>query len=195
DTNGCMGTGSVRVAVNPLPTITVNPNSSICVGSTIQLSASGGISYSWLPAAGLNDPHISNPVAGPSASTIYSVTVTDTLGCSSTATTTVRVDPLPVIQIIPNSDLCTGSTIQLYASGGNQYSWTPSSTLNDPNISNPVASPLGNTTYTVTVTDSNGCVNHASTQVIVHSSVQVITVPDQRICIGSATHLNASGGI
>ncbi len=194
DANGCSGSGSITVTVNPLPSVSISADTSVCFGSIAHLSASGGINYSWYPLTGLNNPGISNPVAAPSSSTAYSVSVTDSLGCTSFANTTVIVNPLPVINCIPDASICIGSTIQLTASGGINYSWTPSTSLNFSNVANPVANPFSTTNYTVTVADVNGCVNNAVTHVVVHPYINVAIVPDQNICIGSNVELNASGG-
>ena len=194
DAFGCTGNGSVTVTVNPLPVVNMIADTSVCIGSTIQLFASGGISYAWQPATGLNNPNVANPVAAPSSSTTYSVAVTDTMGCSSSGNTTITVHTLPVVNVIPDTAMCSGSAIQLTASGGITYVWNPASALNNPNISNPIASPLNDISYTVTVTDANRCVNTAVSNVVVHPLVQVLLTPDQSICIGSGTQLNASGG-
>ncbi len=194
DANGCTGSGSVTVTVNSLPAIVINPNTSICIGSNTTLSASGGTSYLWSPSTGLNDPAISNPVANPSSNTVYSVIVTDANNCTNSANTTVTVNPLPTVVISPDAAICIGSTVQLTASGGVNYSWSPSSDLTNANISNPIASPLSNTSYSVTVTDANGCVNTSSTTITVNPFATVNLTASGSICAGSTMQLVASGG-
>src|SRR5690606_7273182 len=82
---GCMDTAAVTVTVNPLPHVTTNPDPVICRGDTTQLLASGGVSYIWSPAAGLSCINCADPVANPSQPTTYTVTGTDTNGCSNTS--------------------------------------------------------------------------------------------------------------
>jgi len=90
----------------------------------------------------------------------YSVLVTNL--CGETATDTVRVEfyPLPVADAGEDVSICPGDTTQLLANGGSSFSWTPGNTLSDPNIQNPRAFPITTTYYTVSVTDTNGCVNY-----------------------------------
>jgi hypothetical protein len=59
--------------------------------SSTQLSASGGVTYSWSPVEGLDDPNIANPIANPTVTTIYTVTVTDQDGCTGTDDVMVEV--------------------------------------------------------------------------------------------------------
>ncbi len=90
-TDSC-GTGrdTIHVTFSPPPTVTTGPNDSICNGSYAQLSASGGTSYSWTPINTLNNPHIANPIATPTTTTVY--TVTASIGnCNATATVTVVI--------------------------------------------------------------------------------------------------------
>ena len=195
DGNGCTSSRFVMVGVNPLPTVSITPDTAICIGSSVQLSVTGGINYSWSPAAGLNDASSSNPVASPFSSTGYSVTATDLNGCSSIDGLTVTVNQLPVVTMIPDTAICTGGNIQLMASGGVFYSWNPSSSLSNSTVSNPVANPFIRTDYVVTVTDAAGCVNQGVTQVDVHADVQVIIATNQHICFGTTAQLLAGGGI
>ncbi len=72
--NGCDSIITTNLTVVP-PSITLSNDTQICLGSSVQLNASGGlISYSWTPMAGLSDPNIANPVATPTQTTSYIVT-------------------------------------------------------------------------------------------------------------------------
>src|SRR6185503_16116568 len=138
---------TVLINVFSKPAITTTNDTSICRNTSVQLFASGGISYSWSPSSTLNDPSIANPIASPAANTTYYVTVTDANTCTNTDS--VKVSFRNVAQFSASSALsvCQNSSVQLTASGGDTYSWSPASTLSDPNISNPVASPLTSTNY------------------------------------------------
>ncbi len=195
DANGCSNTAQVTVTVNPLPNIDAGQNTAICIGYSTQLNATGGVSYSWSPATGLSDPNIANPVANPSVTTVYTVTGTDANGCQNTDTIVVTVNSEPVITITPDVAICINDNVQLSASGGTTYQWSPATGLNNPNIANPVASPTSTTTYTVLVTDAQGCQNTDSVTVTVNSLPVVTVVPDTAICIGDAAQLQASGGV
>ncbi|HEY8402384.1 MAG TPA: hypothetical protein VIK89_14045, partial [Cytophagaceae bacterium] len=195
DINGCQNTDNVTVTVNPLPVADAGTDQAVCIGGSVNLNASGGISYSWSPVASLSDPNIANPVASPAATTVYTVTVTDANGCQNTDNVTVTVNPLPVANAGTDQDICIGSTANLSASGGVTYSWSPAATLSNPNIANPVANPTVTTTYTVTVTDASGCQNTDDVTITVNPLPVAEAGPDATICEGNNTPLNASGGV
>lgn len=116
-----------------------------------------GATYSWTPTAGLSNPNIANPVATPTVTTTYTMSVT-TPGNTCTYTDTVTIYAgITSVNASGNQTICVGQNVQLTASGGVSYAWSPATGLSNPNISNPVASPTVTTTYTVTVTDSYGC--------------------------------------
>lgn len=166
---GCTGdTITIPVTINPLPAANAGPDVGVCIGQTVQLNASGGVIYSWSPPTGLSNISVSNPLAGPAVSTQYTVLVTDVNGCKNSDSVLVTVHPLPVITITPASSVCIGSSIQLNAGGGVNYQWSPGTTLDNPGIASPTASPVVNTTYSVIVTDQNGCVDSASVNITVN---------------------------
>jgi gliding motility-associated-like protein len=157
DANGCKNTDDVTIVVNPLPLANAGLDVSICLGNSTTLSASGGTIYSWSPGTNLSNTNTSNPTADPQATITYSVIVTDANGCSATDDVTVIVNPLPTADAGSDTLLCNGSSVSLLGTGGLGYQWSPSTGLNNPNIANPVATPSSLTTYTVVVTDVNGC--------------------------------------
>src|SRR5690606_30056171 len=127
--NGCMNTAQAVVNVNPLPTVTTSPDVAICIGESSQLTATGGVTYAWSPAATLDNANIANPIATPTVTTTYTVTVTDANGCINTGTTTITVNPLPTVATSPNAAICIGQSSQLTATGGVSYAWSPASSL------------------------------------------------------------------
>ena len=166
----------------------------ICNGNSIQLNATGGITYFWTPSTSLSSITISNPIAYPIITTTYIVTLTGANGCKANDSVIVFVNLLPVASAGPDVSICTGGTIKLSAKGGTNYSWLPSSGLSSSTVSNPLASPLNSTTYTVSVTKS-GC---TASDVII---VSVVALPvadagsDVAICKGNFTILSGAGGI
>jgi len=192
DSNGCVGMDSVVVTVNTLPVITISNNTFICIGDCFQLNATGGTSYSWSPTTGLSNATIANPIACPIITTTYIVTVTNTNNCVDTASVTIIVNPLPTISAGPDLWLCTGDSIQLNATGGTSYLWTPSQGLNDTTISNPVANPLTNTNYIVTGFDGNGCSSSDTILVTVNDEVPIDPGADATICPGDSVMLGST---
>src|ERR1051326_8439167 len=187
-------TQNTYITVNAAPTANAGSNASICNGSSTTLNASGGTGYSWAPATGLSSTTISNPLASPTTTTTYTVTVSNASGCTATASVTVTVNPLPNANAGNNVTICTGNSTQLTATGGTSYSWAPAGSLSSATVSNPNATPTANTTYTVFVTNSNGCTDTAQVTVTVQSSLTANAGNPVSICNGSSTQLNASGG-
>ncbi len=90
----------------------------------------------------------------------YWVNVWNACQDKTSDTVIVTVYPLPEVDAGEDVSICPGDTIQLNASGGASFSWTPGNTLSDDSIQNPRAFPYAdNTIYTVSVTDTNSCVN------------------------------------
>ncbi|MBL0308153.1 MAG: hypothetical protein IPP77_00165 [Bacteroidetes bacterium] len=172
DATGCQAGNSIPVRVFPEVVADAgNPTHTICAGESVTLggspTASGGSSpftYSWNNGAS----PIANPVVNPSGTTAYVVLVTDSNGCTSTASTSVNVNSKPVVNagldvVLP---ACSPTGIQLggspTASGGSggsyTYTWSPSGGLSSTGISNPVVQGLtASDNYTVLVIDGNSC--------------------------------------
>ncbi len=191
DANGCELQGPVVVTVQALPVADAGPDASVCDGESIQLSASGGTNYTWTPSGTLSNPSVANPIATPTANTVYTVTVSDQLGCENVDSVAITVDPLPVADAGADGIVCNGIGVQLNASGGSTYSWSPVIGLSDASISNPIALPAVPTSYVVTVTDANSCT--ASDTVFV-DIFTVDAIGDTIICIDDAAQLGVLGG-
>lgn len=158
--SGCAQTDSIKITVRSQSTFSVNSPSPICLKDSVQLVASGGDVYLWQPSAGINST-IANPYVSPTITTTYTVRVTDTLcNFSQNLSALVTVLPLPNVQANKSNDIdCITDFAQLSASGASSYVWTPAATLNNSNISNPIARPTVTTQYNVTGTDPSGCIN------------------------------------
>ena len=113
------------------------------------------VTYSWSPATGLSSTTIPNPVASPTTTTVYTVQVTDERGCTATDNVTVTVNPLPGITKVTTDPTCSpgnDGVIDITVSGNSPFSfnWSTVDTSED-------LTGLTFGTYTVTVTDANGC--------------------------------------
>lgn len=183
DANGCTAATTRAISISPLPSANINGNTTVCAGDGTVLTASGGLAYTW--NTGQSNPVV---VLNPSNTTTYTVTVTNDFGCSATATKTVVVTPVPLVNIVGNNVLCAGAMTTLTASGGTVYVWNTGQSGASVSLS-----PTTNTVYTVTVT-SNGCLATASRTVTVNpvptAGISGITA----ICVGAGTVLNAFGG-
>ena len=164
------------VTVNALPAANAGADVSICTGSSTTLSASGGTSYTWSPTTGLGNPNIANPVASPTTTATYTVTVTDGNGCTDSDPVLVTVNSATA-NAGTDVSICSGSSTTLSASGGVSYAWSPATGLSNPNITNPVASPTTTTIYTLTVIGS------VSVQLFPSVTVKVYII----VVVGEAT--------
>lgn len=159
--------GATNVSVSPLPSANAGGFVIICEGENTVLNASvsGGTApytYAWSPAAGLDNPVALNPTASPTATTYYTLVVTDSIGCTAVDTAIVVVNPSPAVDAGLDKTIMSGTATFLNGSvsGGVMpytIAWTPGASLNDPTSLVPIASPLVTTTYTLLVTDANGC--------------------------------------
>jgi len=189
----CPGTYRVPVTVfvRQAPSANAGNDTSVCIGHGVQLSASGGVSYMWLPATGLNSMTISNPIASPSINTLYTVTVTDIYGCTNTDNIDVVVNPLPQPGAgATSSSICFGNSTTIVGVGGVSYHWNTGDSTSTFTVS-----PSVPTTYVVTVTDINGC------SAIAQVTLGVLPLPvanagtDTSVCFGSGVQLIASGSV
>jgi gliding motility-associated-like protein len=102
----------------------------------------------------------------------YTITLiaVDTSSCGFSDTSSVQIFlPPPAQATAWGSDtVCLGNPIPLFASGGATYSWSPPGDFQNPNVQNPSALPSHNTTYVVTVTDTNGCSDTAHVSAYVY---------------------------
>jgi gliding motility-associated-like protein len=241
-------TREVNIVVQAdLPTITITKDTTICRGQSVQLNATGGNSYIWQPATGLSNPNIANPIAQPTQTTRYQVSIINRENCRRDTAVTITVAnpiasftvntedicaPSPTIRltntstdatsyewnfgngqtfvgqnpppfkyqesgtyqitltarraacasqfsqmvnvsvladlmptVTKDSVLCTNESLQLVATGGIAYRWSPAIGLSNPNIANPIARPTQTTRYTVSITRREGCVQELSTLV------------------------------
>lgn len=176
------------------PIVQTNDDTSFCPGSSIQLNTTGAQNYSWSPETGLSNAGMANPLASPVVSTEYIVTGTTVNGCTAKDTINVNIYPKPVITLSDDTTICKNALAQLFVTGGTGYSWSPAATLNDPLIANPLASPVVNTMYYVTVTDVNTCENIDSVQVAIRPD-EVFSIDNPApVCRFDSVQLNASGG-
>ncbi|HEY4798606.1 MAG TPA: gliding motility-associated C-terminal domain-containing protein, partial [Bacteroidia bacterium] len=166
---GCVNHDVVVITMLAPLVVNAGPDVAICKNGSVQVGASlvVGQQYVWTPATGLSNDTIPSPVASPSSTTTYTLSVTGH-GCGPvTDEVTVVVYPLPGAYAGPDDTIANGSSIQLNASGGIQYAWSPPYGLSNIGIYNPIASPAVTTTYIVTVIDVYGCENRDTITVFV----------------------------
>jgi gliding motility-associated-like protein len=156
----CKADDEFTVHAVPYPLAYAGKDTSVCIGESVNLHASGGSIYSWSPGIFLNATNISDPVSIQPIITIpYVVTVRDVLGCPKPVNDTIIVNVIHIIADAGPLDtaIVTDQPLQLFATGSTIYSWSPSTWLNNTNIANPVALPEDNITYVVRVSNNIGC--------------------------------------
>ncbi|MCX8080312.1 MAG: gliding motility-associated C-terminal domain-containing protein [Bacteroidia bacterium] len=194
----CSAVKQVTIVVIPYPDyqITANPQK-ICYGNSTQLSAPGGMTYSWSPSNSLNNPHIHNPIATPFENTNYTVMVSNYLGTKyCTVTKEYSVEVVPKVEIFAASpySICIGEKITLVA-GGNaeQYQWQPTLGISNPNLPKVDVSPTANIIYTVTGISGGYCKDSKLVQVIVRPKPDVYAGRDTTFNLDEPMFLNATG--
>lgn len=197
--NGCYADTSVYVSVKRNPVLWVSPSTdSICMGDSIMLiavGAGGNGTYNWAPTIGLSSSIGDTIWAFPSVNTTYQITGISTDGCSKSISSSIRVNPKPSISIsAPSNQICINDSIQLTASGANNFVWSPSNSLNSSIGAIVNANPISTTNYTAIGTNQHGCSDSANYKLTVHSLpvVSIIAI-DSALCFGDSTILSATG--
>ncbi len=157
------------VNITDLPAAQITGKSAICLGESVELEATGGISYLWQGIEGAAKT-LSKITVTPTQTTTYTVTVTDANGCSKDVSYKVTVNDLPKPTIIGTAKICRGESVTLTASGGNSYVWSTGE------ITKQITkTPALTTTYTVEATNANGCTSEAE------FTVEVVQLPKVHI--------------
>ncbi len=152
---------AIRANPGPVGLATCGPPNGVV--SVDPSGGSGAYTFNWAPLGGTGQT-AQRLIAGD-----YTVTITDANGCSLITSTTVGADTsLPIVKVSRDTSILSGHYLQLNAAGGLTYSWTPSNGLSDQNSNDPIADPRQTTTYTVLVTDANGCSSTDSVLVMVN---------------------------
>lgn len=196
--NGCTNRDSVFVRVVAAVMLQAIKDTTICEGDAIQLNAvSDGLSYTWSPAANLDNPNIINPIAITNSPTTYTV-VAMIGGCSASDDVFVDTKPYPGSDAGPDPQICYNTSGQLFGGiVGSSFSWSPTSYLNNPNILNPIASPPRTTQYILTVYDTLGCPKPGrdTVVVIVQPKIRANAGKDTTVVIGQPLLFNGTGGV
>lgn len=186
DGSGCTGISApVTVTVNSppsTPVITPSGSTTFCVGSSITLTSTAATSYLW--SSGETTQAITASTAGG-----YTVTVTNAAGCTkSSLATTITTNALPGIPVITPTGattFCTGSSVLLTSTAATSYLWSTGAITQAITVSTAGS-------YTVTVTNSNGCTrSSATTTVTVNQNPIVAAVaPQQNVCAAVTVDLS-----
>jgi gliding motility-associated-like protein len=195
----CVDVDSVLVRIIE-PEVDVVPNApvAICLGQSTPLQANNNVlgqGLSWIPATGLNDATIPNPVASPTQTTTYVAQIA-LAGCVVTDSVTILVDTLFFPVLNNDTIVCQNYPVVLATnlnSSSSNYNWTPSLGLSNPAVSNPIALPDQTTTYTLVATSANAACSQTDmvTVSIIAADVDINGDTYAEICLGTTVNLQA----
>lgn len=200
DTLGCKTTGTVNVKVTDHVTQGSNYDTVVCTTDAILLRLnSDALYFNWQPDNGtinnnrLKNPVVKIPVAG---TTLY--TVTGKISDKCFAENTIRITAVPYpVPVAPDVYVCAGASVQLQASGGSLYNWSPALFLSNTAIPNPAAiRPTGSVSYTLTVRDVLGCPRPVQKTVRLQFVKPAVNAgpADTSVVTGQPLQLHATGG-
>lgn len=153
------------------------------------------IKYKWSPTAGLSSSTISNPLASPTSTTTYTVTITSGT-CKAKNSIKLTVTPLTANAGLSQTITCGENApleVTSNQSGGTlTYKWSPTTGLSSNTINNPIASPITTTTYKVTVSSGTGCNATSSVLVTVNPLFTADAGINKTISCGDSTQLNVA---
>lgn len=200
DTFGCKDNDTVEVNLHPKTAIINSPkDTSVCLGNSIQLNASGALSYEWTPSVLVDNPKAKNPIVAniTSPKKLY-VKGIDANGCEAFDTVTIRMSAAVSLSAFPKNYIgCLGDSVKFSCSGANKYKWSPSEGLSSDSISNPMHFITGPKTFYVKGISSDGCIGKDSISINIYPSpvVDAYSFASQNIarCKGAAIVLNATG--
>jgi gliding motility-associated-like protein len=199
---GCTQTVSKKVYAYPKPVASITGPPQACQDVPVSFSGTvenvdvNDVTWKWNFGNG-STGNVQAPAgqtyskAGP-AEVVLTLSSKD--GCNDTARHNITIQPKPVINAAAASGvICLGNSTTLSAGGGITYQWSPELDLSNPQAPDPVAAPKVSTTYTVSVTDANGCNNTDEVSIRVAQPFRIQATPDTTLCLGHLLPLRAWG--
>ena len=194
---GCNSTTTRTVTVNSTPVLTVTPTLPvICRGLFTPVVAGGATTYTWSPSAGLSASTGTAVTFTRTITTTYTVVGT-TGSCKDTTTVSIGVNPIPILAVSPSvAAVCIGSSTTLEALGADTYSWSPSVGLSSTTGNLVDFTRTVTSIYTITGTDTNGCIGTATKTVTINAlPVLSVTPTSPRVCVGASTTMAVVGAV
>lgn len=200
----CTSSAQISVVTNSLPTVFAIANPTlVCASNQVSLAVAGGQSYTWTSPG--NPPSVNaftfgvgnaNPIVYPPVNSVYTVAATDGT-CVNTTTVAVATNPNPTLIVSPSStSLCAGQTVSLSVTGGNNYTWTSTSSSNTITTSSFTDAPGQSSAYYVTGDNSFGCFSQLTQVIVVYNNPTLTTqVASNRtlVCSGGNSTISVSG--
>lgn len=201
---GCSDSSQrLRIDVQPVPTVTVDPDEILCYGDTVHLN--GVVSpfyanyiYSWTPGGSVSNPGIEDPVFTALATTTLTLNVSTPAGCEDEDEVTFTVVEAKFIEVSSDTAICPRDTAQLRVTSSNgvpvsSVRWTPNRYISNDTSFTPSVYPVVTTRYFVSGRDTNFCLDTGSVLVTVKPEA-VIYIPDSvRIYPGESYQMDPKG--
>ncbi|KAF5068260.1 PKD domain protein [anaerobic digester metagenome] len=201
--NGCTSASSIEINQDddaPTVSITNNTGTNVltCTTTSINLTAAGGVSYSWSDGTNVVGTSATLNVTQPGT---YTVIVTAANGCTDTEFITINQNITPPVAVIetPATTVltCTVTSITLTATGGGSYSWSDGTNVVGTSATLNVTQPG---TYTVTVTADNGCTSASSIEINQDDDAPTVSITNNTgtnvlTCTTTSINLTAAGGV
>ena len=197
DAIGCSGSASVTVVVNPEPNASFSSSGPVCINNSITYTDLSNVSTGTIASWNWNFGN-GGTSTNQNASSLYTnsgnfnveLIISSDKGCKDTVGLAVVVNALPIANAGLDQSICPGFNANLVGAGGSAYDWNNGAF----NTSSITVSPAATTSYTLVVTDGNGCTNSDVVNVIVNPVPIADAGVDQSICFGESATVFASGG-
>ena len=201
NSKGCADTLEVPVTITENASLVITRDTLICAVDTLQLNSNfttGNITWTSSPTPNymINNVNSFNPLVSPDVTTTYTASYTSPSGCSAVKTVTINVVNEVTLLALTNSTICRTDTAQINTNTDALYfNWTPTSTIINPNVRNPLVFPtLPTTTYHVKASISNKCFKEADVVITTVPYPVVNITGANQICYGNNSQLTATGG-
>ena len=186
---GCLVKDTFQITVNNLPSVNAGTDQIVCNGDSVTLNASGNaLNFAW------DNSIVDGQIFEVINTQNYILTGTSSDGCTNTDTVLISALNSPSTNAGNDINLCINDSVQLQASGADNYSWSPNTFLSASNISNPWAVPAVNTTYILTGSLVNGCTKNDTISIDINPLPLLTTSIDATICEGDTIQIEVFGG-
>jgi len=195
DINGCRDSIAKDVIALPVIVADAGIDTAFCSNTPVPvvLHGSGAGTYSWTPAALLNDPTLQNPTATVSTTTKFYLTVTGAAICNAIDSVTISINPVPFVQTLIDTSICKNAVLMLSTTGLASYNWSTGIYVSDSTIANPFFIDTVSRTLIVTGTNSFGCFAKDTIDIFVKPLPVVTTIDDTTICNSNTVTLVTTG--
>ncbi|MBS1774307.1 MAG: gliding motility-associated C-terminal domain-containing protein [Bacteroidetes bacterium] len=191
---------SVKIDLQPVPTVTVDADASMCFGDTMQLHSTVlpsnyNFTLLWTPGAQLDNPNIANPIFKANQTNTLTLTASTPAGCKGSDDIKLTVYPAKFLYVNNDTAICPGEKAQLHltTAGAKTFRWSPDLRISDVSSTDPIVSPAVTQVYTVTGVDTNACNDTVKVKVTVHPKA-LVDLPDSvRIYPGESYQMEPGG--